>query len=51
MVFLQWIHPLPPVLDGLARPAYRTDSNDQASTTATKTGTPQFNNGVASAWP
>jgi hypothetical protein len=51
MVFLQWIHPLPPVLDGLARPAYRTDSNDQASTRSTKTGTPQFNNGVASAWP
>ena len=51
MVFLQWIHPLPPVLEGLARPAYRTDSNNRASTSSTISGESQSKNGVASAWP
>ncbi len=51
MVFLQWIHPLPPVLEGLARPAYRLDSQDGDSTASMNPGEPQSNNGVASAWP
>ena len=51
MVFLQWIHPLPPVLDGLARPAYRIDPQDGDSTASLNPGEPQSNNGVASAWP
>ena len=51
MVFLQWIHPLPPVLDSLARPAYRTNSINRSSASSMISPQPQSNPGVASSWP
>jgi hypothetical protein len=46
---LQWAHPLPPVLDQLARPAFRTD--DEADPTSAAGKDPADpRNGVASTW-
>jgi hypothetical protein len=49
LVMLQWAHPLPPVLDQLARPAFRTD--DEADPTSAAGKDPADpRNGVASTW-
>ncbi|MCP4833615.1 MAG: hypothetical protein GY895_02525, partial [Phycisphaera sp.] len=49
LVMLQWIHPLPPILDQLARPPFRTE--DEAPSASSKKVVPvDPRNGVASTW-
>jgi hypothetical protein len=47
LVMLQWVHPLPPVLEQLARPAFRTEDE---SASALKQDSVDPRNGVASTW-
>ena len=49
LVMLQWVHPLPPVLDQLARPAFRTE-DESTSASSMKEDSVDPSNGVASTW-
>ncbi|MAB72406.1 MAG: hypothetical protein CMJ54_07865 [Planctomycetaceae bacterium] len=49
LVMLQWVHPLPPVLEQLARPAFRAE-DEAAPTSAANEVSLDARNGVASTW-